>query len=76
MRGPTRGPSPPALSVDSLVAASRTGDERATAGGGEAIEGVTGAAGVCLHTPGHTRGSICYHFPAFKLVLTGDTLFK
>ena len=44
--------------------------------GGEPIEGVTGATGTCLHTPGHTRGSICYHFPEFKLVLTGDTLFK
>ena len=44
--------------------------------GGEDIVGVTDVAGRCVHTPGHTRGSICYHFPAFKLVFTGDTLFK
>ena len=29
-----------------------------------------------LHTPGHTPGGVCYHFPGEKTVLTGDTLFK
>jgi hydroxyacylglutathione hydrolase len=28
-----------------------------------------------LHTPGHTPGSICLHFPAKDLLLAGDTLF-
>jgi len=29
-----------------------------------------------LHTPGHTPGSICFHFPGEKeILLTGDTLF-
>jgi hydroxyacylglutathione hydrolase len=28
-----------------------------------------------LHTPGHTPGSICLHFPAENLLLAGDTLF-
>ena len=28
-----------------------------------------------LHTPGHTPGSVCFHFPADKLLLSGDTLF-
>jgi hydroxyacylglutathione hydrolase len=28
-----------------------------------------------LHTPGHTPGSICLHFPAQQLLLAGDTLF-
>jgi glyoxylase-like metal-dependent hydrolase (beta-lactamase superfamily II) len=28
-----------------------------------------------LHTPGHTRGSICLHFAPLKLVIAGDTLF-
>lgn len=28
-----------------------------------------------LHTPGHTRGSICLHFAPLKMVLAGDTLF-
>lgn len=28
-----------------------------------------------LHTPGHTKGSVCYYFPEQKVLLSGDTLF-
>lgn len=28
-----------------------------------------------LHTPGHTEGSICLHFPEEKKLIAGDTLF-
>jgi hydroxyacylglutathione hydrolase len=28
-----------------------------------------------LHTPGHSAGSTCLHFPEAKIVFTGDTLF-
>jgi hydroxyacylglutathione hydrolase len=28
-----------------------------------------------IHTPGHTPGSICLHFPAQDLLIAGDTLF-
>ncbi len=28
-----------------------------------------------IHTPGHTQGSVCYHFPKEKLLVSGDTLF-
>jgi len=33
-------------------------------------------SGQCLHTPGHTPGSMCFHFPSLKLLLGGDTLFR
>ncbi|MCX6681695.1 MAG: MBL fold metallo-hydrolase [Methanoregula sp.] len=29
---------------------------------------------VCIHTPGHTSGSICLYDPKFKLLFAGDTL--
>lgn len=29
-----------------------------------------------LHTPGHTKGSVCYYFPEEKLLVSGDTLFR
>ncbi len=32
--------------------------------------------GLALHTPGHTPGSMCFHFEAGKLLLAGDTLFR
>jgi len=28
-----------------------------------------------MHTPGHTEGSICLHFPTESLLIAGDTLF-
>ncbi len=32
--------------------------------------------GQALHTPGHTPGSMCFHFPQDHLLLSGDTLFR
>lgn len=32
--------------------------------------------GLALHTPGHTPGSMCFHFPMEDLLLAGDTLFR
>jgi glyoxylase-like metal-dependent hydrolase (beta-lactamase superfamily II) len=32
--------------------------------------------GLALHTPGHTPGSMSFHFPSAQLVLAGDTLFR
>ena len=29
-----------------------------------------------LHTPGHSPGSVCFHFVSEDFVFTGDTLFK
>lgn len=29
-----------------------------------------------IHTPGHTPGSLCFHFPEQKFLLSGDTLFR
>lgn len=28
-----------------------------------------------LHTPGHSKGGVCYHFPKLNALFTGDTLF-
>lgn len=35
-----------------------------------------GVEGVALHTPGHTPGSMSFHFAEEQLVLSGDTLFR
>jgi len=32
--------------------------------------------GVCLHTPGHTPGSVSFHFESSRLLVAGDTLFQ
>ncbi|MHB1021477.1 MAG: MBL fold metallo-hydrolase [Acidobacteriaceae bacterium] len=37
--------------------------------------GLPHLAGIVLHTPGHTEGSICVHFPQKHLLIAGDTLF-
>lgn len=29
-----------------------------------------------IHTPGHTKGGVCYYFPEEQVVFSGDTLFK
>ena len=41
---------------------------------GETV-GVKGLAGLVMHTPGHTQGSICLYLPEQKTLLAGDTLF-
>ncbi len=33
-------------------------------------------AGVTMHTPGHTPGSLCFLFEQYSLLVAGDTLFK
>lgn len=37
---------------------------------------VGGVEGLALHTPGHTPGSMCFHFPKDQLLIAGDTLFR
>ena len=32
--------------------------------------------GVALHTPGHSPGSMCFHFEEHNLLIAGDTLFR
>ena len=36
---------------------------------------VGAVAGVCLDTPGHTRGHVSFHFPTARALFPGDTLF-
>ena len=33
-------------------------------------------SGVCMHTPGHTPGSLSFCFEGARLLVAGDTLFK
>lgn len=42
--------------------------------GGEKLT-IAGMAVEVLHTPGHSKGSVCYVLPEVPCVLTGDTLF-
>lgn len=39
------------------------------------VIGIANHEGQVLHTPGHTQGSVCLHFPDEKLLFAGDTLF-
>jgi glyoxylase-like metal-dependent hydrolase (beta-lactamase superfamily II) len=54
--------TPGNVEIDSSITA---GD---TVGAGSLVANV-------LHTPGHTEGSICLHFPKEKKLIAGDTLF-
>jgi glyoxylase-like metal-dependent hydrolase (beta-lactamase superfamily II) len=36
---------------------------------------IGGMSANVIHTPGHTEGSICLHFPQEKKLIAGDTLF-
>lgn len=29
-----------------------------------------------IHTPGHTSGGVCYYFPGYGILISGDTLFR
>lgn len=31
---------------------------------------------IVMHTPGHTKGGVCYIFPQDRVLFSGDTLFK
>lgn len=39
-------------------------------------QGLDHCSGVCLHTPGHTPGSVSFYFESAKLLVAGDTLFQ
>jgi glyoxylase-like metal-dependent hydrolase (beta-lactamase superfamily II) len=39
------------------------------------IVGLPRYPALVLHTPGHTRGSVCLYFAPLKLLIAGDTLF-
>jgi glyoxylase-like metal-dependent hydrolase (beta-lactamase superfamily II) len=37
---------------------------------------VAGAELTVLHTPGHSRGAVCFHLPEQGWLFSGDTLFS
>ena len=43
-------------------------------GGGESVD-VGGLAIACIHTPGHTPGSQCFHVAGADALFSGDTVF-
>jgi glyoxylase-like metal-dependent hydrolase (beta-lactamase superfamily II) len=43
-------------------------------GDGDTIE-VAGLTGTVIHTPGHSPGAVCLHFPQLASLFSGDTLF-
>lgn len=45
-----------------------------TVADGQVLE-LAGLTMKVLHTPGHTKGSVCYYFEKEKVLLAGDTLF-
>ena len=46
----------------------------ASIGDGELLQ-TGGLTANVMHTPGHTEGSVCFYFPAEKLLIASDTLF-
>ena len=54
---------PLSLQVDQWI---QPGQEALTFGGGTVR---------LIHTPGHSKGSLCFHLPDAKLLISGDTLF-
>ena len=42
---------------------------------GEKVD-ILGSEMQVIFTPGHTRGSCCYYFPAEQVLFSGDTLFQ
>jgi len=39
------------------------------------IVGLPALPAQVLHTPGHSKGSVCFYFDSIKLLVAGDTLF-
>jgi glyoxylase-like metal-dependent hydrolase (beta-lactamase superfamily II) len=39
------------------------------------LDGGTWDGLTVLHTPGHSRGAVCFHLPDQGLLFSGDTLF-
>lgn len=44
-------------------------------GDGEVLQLFADASFICLHTPGHAPGAVCYYCKEENFVLVGDTLF-
>jgi hydroxyacylglutathione hydrolase len=63
-------PTPPVSNPDDTL-----DDGKLIAIGAHPDRNQKGLAGVILHTPGHTEGSVCLYLPDHTLLLAGDTLF-
>lgn len=65
----------PVLNLSQSYTSGYTGTETVAVKDGETLL-LAGCEIQVLHTPGHTKGGVCYYIASEKLLFSGDTLFQ